>query len=134
MIRTISSSLIGLNATALANIAFHRDRHVLNEVAVVSCLLEPFQRGDLWIADPCVRRLEWPPRVDSSLLIGVISSLVNFRFCAGFSDAVSRRLSFARCLPASEKRQGTKSRGQCAEGSGGPMGNRRRRDGRPWPQ
>jgi hypothetical protein len=80
VIRTISSSLIGLNATALANIAFHRDRHVLNEVAVVSCLLEPFQRGDLWIADPCVHRLEWPPRVDSSLLIGVISSLVNFRF------------------------------------------------------
>ncbi len=50
--------------------------------------------------------------------------------CAGFSDAASRGLSCARCLPASEKRQGTKSRGRCAEGSGSPMGNRRRRDGR----
>ena len=36
----------------------------------------------------------------------------------------------ARHLPASEKRQGTKSRGRCAAGSGSPMGNRRRRDGR----
>jgi hypothetical protein len=51
-------------------------------------------------------------------------------FCAGFSDAASMRLSCTRCLPATEKRQGTKSRGRCAEGSGRPMGNRRRRDGR----
>ncbi len=50
--------------------------------------------------------------------------------CAGFSDAASRRLSCARRLPASEKRQGTKSRGQCTEGSGSPMGNRSGRDGR----
>ena len=54
----------------------------------------------------------------------------NVGLCAGFSDAASRRLSCARCLPASEKRQGTKSRGRCTEGSSGPMGNWRRRFGR----
>ena len=43
--------------------------------------------------------------------------------CAGFSDAASERLNQARCLSASEKRQGSKSRGRCAEGSGSPMGN-----------
>ncbi len=56
--------------------------------------------------------------------------IVKVGCCAGFSDAASRRLSCARCLPASEKRQGTKSRGRRAGGSGGPMGNRWCRDGR----
>ena len=31
-------------------------------------------------------------------------------FCAGFSDALALLEADARCLPASEKRQGTKSR------------------------
>ncbi len=60
---------------------------------------------------------------------GRIASDANVGCCAGFSDAASRRLSGARCLPASEKRQGTKLRGQCADGSGSAMGNRRRRGG-----
>jgi len=60
----------------------------------------------------------------------MLCELANDGLCAGFSDAVLRWLSVARCLPASEKRQGTKSRGRCAEGSGNPMGNRLGRDGR----
>ena len=40
----------------------------------------------------------------------LVAGYLNVRLCAGFSDALALLEADARCLPASEKRQGTKSR------------------------